>query len=152
MIRTVADLLSGIIRDELPKLDDAPVKHAPTIGDMYEGLSSDVLNRALPDGLGLRVVSGFARDGHGRLSGQLDCMVVRGEGERLPYTDSYVWHVRDIVAVIEVKKNLHSAELAMRLVSLIQSVKSSTPTIKVMMRCQTILIEIWLRQLERSRR
>lgn len=41
---------------------------------------------------------------------------------------------------------------AMRLVSLIQSVKSSTPTIKVMMRCQTILIEIWLRQLERSRR
>ncbi|MER8083592.1 DUF6602 domain-containing protein [Streptomyces sp. NPDC094048] len=86
MIRTVADLLSGIIRDELPKLDDAPVKHAPTIGDMYEGLSSDVLNRALPDGLGLRVVSGFARDGHGRLSGQLDCMVVRGEGERLPYT------------------------------------------------------------------
>lgn len=111
MIRTVADLLSGIIRDELPKLDDAPVKHAPTIGDMYEGLSSDVLNRALPDGLGLRVISGFARDGHGRLSGQLDCMVVRGEGERLPYTDSYVWHVRDIIAVVEVKKNLHSAEL-----------------------------------------
>lgn len=78
---------------------------------MYEGLSSDILNRALPDGLGLRVVSGFARDGRGRLSGQLDCMVVRGEGEKLPYTDSYVWHVKDIIAVIEVKKNLHSAEL-----------------------------------------
>ncbi len=78
---------------------------------MYEGFSSDVLNRALPDGLGLRVVSGFARDGHGRLSGQLDCMVVRGEGERLSHADSYVWHVRDIVAVVEVKENLHSAEL-----------------------------------------
>jgi hypothetical protein len=36
---------------------------------------------------------------------------VRGEGEKLPYTDSYVWHVKDIIAVIEVKKNLHSAEL-----------------------------------------
>nr|WP_269854154.1 DUF6602 domain-containing protein [Streptomyces sp. RPT161] len=78
---------------------------------MYEGLSSEILNRALPDGLGLRVVSGFARDGRGCLSGQLDCMVVRGEGEKLPYTDSYVWHVKDIIAVIEVKKNLHSAEL-----------------------------------------
>ncbi|MFI0262099.1 DUF6602 domain-containing protein [Streptomyces sp. NPDC017056] len=111
MIRTVAELISGILRDELPKLDNAPVKHAPTIGDMYEGLSSDLLNRALPDGLGLRVVSGFARDGQGRLSGQLDCMVVRGEGEKLPYAESYVWHVKDIIAVVEVKKNLHSAEL-----------------------------------------
>jgi hypothetical protein len=111
VIRTVSDLLSGILRDELPKLDNAPVKHAPTIGDMYEGLSSELLNHALPDGLGLRVVSGFACDGRGALSGQLDCMVVRGEGEKLPYTESYVWHVKDIIAVIEVKKNLHSAEL-----------------------------------------
>ncbi|MEU7165000.1 DUF6602 domain-containing protein [Streptomyces morookaense] len=111
MIRTIADLLSDILRKELPKLDKAPIKHAPTIGEMYEGLSSEILNRALPNGLGLRVVSGFARDNRGCLSGQLDCMVVRGEGERLPYTDSYVWHVKDIIAVIEVKKNLHSAEL-----------------------------------------
>ncbi|MCX5130847.1 hypothetical protein OOK06_01885 [Streptomyces sp. NBC_00340] len=111
MIRTIADLLSGILREELPKLDKVPVKHGPTIGDMYEGLSADLLNRALPDGLGLRVVSGFARDGRGQMSGQLDCMVVRGEGKRLPYTNAHVWHVRDIIAIIEVKKNLHSAEL-----------------------------------------
>ncbi|MFJ2296183.1 DUF6602 domain-containing protein [Streptomyces sp. NPDC087894] len=111
MIRTFSDLLLGVIEHELPKLDNAPVRHAPTIGDMYEGLSSEVLSRALPDGLGLRVVSGFACDDHGRLSGQLDCMIVRGYGERLPYVESYVWHVKDIIAVIEVKKNLHSAEL-----------------------------------------
>ncbi|MGY1453829.1 DUF6602 domain-containing protein [Streptomyces sp. SS8] len=125
MIRTVADLLSGILRDELPKLDSSPVKHAPTIGDMYEGLSSELLNRALPDGLGLRIVSGFARDGRGCLSGQLDCMIVRGEGEQVPYTDSHVWHVKDIIAVIEVKKRLYSAELSdafaqLRLVSEIE--------------------------------
>ncbi|MEU0683551.1 DUF6602 domain-containing protein [Streptomyces albogriseolus] len=111
MIRTVADLLSGILRDELPKLDSSPIKHAPTIGDMYEGLSSELLHRALPDGLGIQVVSGFARDGRGRLSGQLDCMIVRGEGEQVRHTDSFVWHVKDIIAVIEVKKRLHSAEL-----------------------------------------
>ncbi|WAL71617.1 hypothetical protein OU787_08920 [Kitasatospora sp. YST-16] len=78
---------------------------------MYEGLSSSILNRALPDGLGLRVVTGFACDDEGRLSGQMDCMVVRGEGEQLPYSETYVWHVKDIIAVIEVKKNLHSTEL-----------------------------------------
>lgn len=38
-------------------------------------------------------------------------MIVRGDGEKLPYVESYVWHVKDIIAVIEVKKNLHSAEL-----------------------------------------
>lgn len=111
VIRTAADLLSEILRKELPKLDQVPIKHAPTIGDMYEGLSSSILNRALPDGLGLRVVTGFACDDDGRLSGQMDCMVVKGEGERLPYSETYVWHVKDIIAVIEVKKNLHSAEL-----------------------------------------
>ncbi|MFD6990534.1 SDR family oxidoreductase [Streptomyces sp. NPDC059943] len=111
MIHTIADLLVGIVREELPKLDDAPAKHAPTIGDMHEGLSSDLFNRALPDGLDLQVVSGFARDGRGRMSGQLDCMVVRGVGKRIPYTNSYVWHVKDIIVVVEVKKNLHSSEL-----------------------------------------
>ncbi|MEU0303381.1 DUF6602 domain-containing protein [Streptomyces sp. NPDC006175] len=111
MIRTIAELLSGILREELPKLDKAPVKHAPTIGDMYEGLSFELLNRAIPNGLGLQVVSGFASDGRGNLSGQLDCMVVQGEGEKLPYTNSHIWHVKDIVAVIEVKKRLYSAEL-----------------------------------------
>ncbi|MFF7347711.1 DUF6602 domain-containing protein [Streptomyces antimycoticus] len=111
MIRTIADLLSVILREELPKLDKSPIKHAPTIGEMYEGLSSEILNRALPDGLGLRVVSGFACNSQGCLSGELDCMVVRGDGEKVPYTDLHVWHVKDVIAVIEVKKNLYSAEL-----------------------------------------
>ncbi|TDC17417.1 DUF6602 domain-containing protein [Actinomadura bangladeshensis] len=87
------------------------IKHAPTIGDMYEGLSADLLGRAIPGSLGLRIVTGFAADGHGNMSGQLDCMLVRGDGEKLPYTNAYVWHVKDVIAVIEVKKNLYSAEL-----------------------------------------
>jgi hypothetical protein len=39
-------------------------------------------------------------------------MLVRGEGEPIPYTDAFVWHVKDIIAAIEVKKRLHSAELS----------------------------------------
>lgn len=111
MIRTVADLLAGILRRELVELDKVDIKHAPTIGDMYEGLSAHLLSRAIPDGLGLKIVSGFATDGLGNFSGQLDCMLVRGDGQRLRWTDSHVWHVKDIIAVIEIKKNLYSAEL-----------------------------------------
>lgn len=112
MIRTVADLLLEILKKELPKLDAVQIKHAPTIGDMYEGLSARLLNHAMPTNLGLRVVTGFVTDGHGNMSGQLDCMLVRGDGERIPYTNSFVWHIRDLVAVIEVKKSLHSAEIS----------------------------------------
>lgn len=111
MIRTVAELLSGILRRELPRLDASEITHAPTIGDMYEGLSADLLGRAIPDGLGLQVVTGFATDGVGNLSGQLDCMIVRGEGKKIPYTPAFVWHVKDIIAVIEVKKTVHSEEM-----------------------------------------
>jgi len=112
MIRTVAELLSQIVQQELQLLDASEIKHAPTIGDMYEGLSADLLGRAIPEGLGLQIVAGFATDGAGNQSGQLDCMLVRGEGNQIPYTDSVVWHVKDIIAVIEVKKTLHSAEMS----------------------------------------
>jgi hypothetical protein len=74
------------------------------------GLSGDLLSRALPPDLS--VTTGFVTDGEGNLSGQLDCIVARGVGEAVPYTDSYVHHVRDVVAVVEVKKNLHKAQLA----------------------------------------
>jgi hypothetical protein len=111
MIRTVAELLSCVIREALPLLDASEIRHAPTIGDMYEGLSADLLGRAIPEGLGLKVVKGFATDGAGNLSGQLDCMLVHGEGKPVLYTDAFVWHVKDIIAVIEVKKTLHGAEM-----------------------------------------
>lgn len=112
MIRTVAELLSKIVQQNLPLLDTNEIKHAPTIGDMYEGLSADLLGRAIPEGLGLQIVTGFATDGAGNLSGQLDCMLVRGEGNQIPYTDSFVWHVKDVIAVIEVKKTLHTADMS----------------------------------------
>lgn len=112
VIRTVAELLSEILRDKLPLLDASEVIHAPTIGDMYEGLSADLLGRAVPEGLGLKVVTGFATDGEGNLSRQLDCMLVRGEGKPIPYTNAFIWHVKDIIAVIEVKKTLHGTEMA----------------------------------------
>ncbi|MDQ2076929.1 DUF6602 domain-containing protein [Marinimicrobium sp. ABcell2] len=112
MIKTVSEMLQAFIREETEKLDSYQIKHGPTIGDMYEGLSAELLNRAIPDQLNLRVVSGFITDGGQHLSGQMDCMLVQGEGEAIPYTENtYKWHVRDVIAVLEIKKTLYSKDL-----------------------------------------
>lgn len=112
MIDTVADLLHGLMNEEAAKLAKSGIKHAPTIGAMYEGLTRDVLERALPPGMGLQIVDGFVVDGRGGRSGQIDGMLVRGVGEPVPYVPgSYEWHVKDVLAVFEVKKSLFGAGL-----------------------------------------
>ncbi|MGV9616816.1 DUF6602 domain-containing protein [Nocardia xishanensis] len=111
MIKTVAELLHQLMEKEREVLDAVQLTHAPTIGNMYEGLSQNLLTRALPEGPDLRIVGGFVVDGLGNTSGQIDCMLVRGEGSPIPYTSDYFWHIRDVIAVFEIKKTLYSAEL-----------------------------------------
>jgi hypothetical protein len=112
MIRTFGEMLEELRRTEAVRLDEIEIRHAPTIGEMYEGLTQDVLDRAIPPGVDLRVVSGFAIDGKGGTTGQLDCMLVRGEGTPIPYAPGkFQWHVKDVLAVIEVKKNLFGGDL-----------------------------------------
>lgn len=110
MIRDVADLLNGLMQEERSKLDDYSLRHGPTIGKMYEGLASDILSRAIPESLGLQLVHGIIYS-EGLMSGEIDCMLVKGVGEQIPYTDSFKWHIKDVVAVIEVKKSLYSNDL-----------------------------------------
>ncbi|MFY0670153.1 MAG: hypothetical protein JXQ95_19130 [Alteromonas stellipolaris] len=110
MIRDVSDLLNGLMQEERSKLDDYSLRHAPTIGKMYEGLASDILSRAIPESLGLQLVHGIIYN-EGLMSGEIDCMLVKGVGEKIPFTDSFKWHIKDVVAVIEVKKSLYSNDL-----------------------------------------
>jgi hypothetical protein len=112
MIASFADFLLQLKEKEEVVLKSQKIQHAPTIGDMYEGLSKELLSRAIPINVDLRVVDGFLKDGQGNLSPQIDCMVVTGKGDRIPYTDSYVWRVEDVLAVFEIKKNLYSAEVS----------------------------------------
>ncbi|BDU00971.1 hypothetical protein IFM12276_39990 [Nocardia sputorum] len=111
MIKTVAELLRQLMENERKLLDAVPLKHGPTIGEMYEGLSQDLLRRAIPSGLDLRLIGGFIVDGLGNTSGQIDCMLVRGEGLPIPYTRAYAWHVKDVIAVFEIKKSLYGSQL-----------------------------------------
>lgn len=111
MIHDIANLLRAFAEKEVVALEAAGIQHAPTIGEMYEGLTADILGRSIPPDLDLKVVSGFAEDDDGQLSNQIDCMLVRGEGKPVPYTEKFKWHIKEVIAVIEVKKNLFSKGL-----------------------------------------
>jgi hypothetical protein len=110
-IRSLADLILQLKEEEARKLGSVGLTHAPTIGAMYEGLSRELLSLALPEKSGLQLTSGFITDGLGNLSGQIDCMLVVGKGETIPYTGNHKWHIKDVVAVLEIKKSLHRADL-----------------------------------------
>ena len=90
MITTIAALLRDLMKKEAERLDGQDIAHGPTIGNMYEGLTRDILDRAIPADLDVRVVDGFVRGADGRLSPQMDAMVVVGEGEPIPYTSGFV--------------------------------------------------------------
>ena len=111
MIDRVADLLAKLVTEETRRLGEYHLTHGPTIGEMYEGLTREILNTAIPRELSLDVVKGFVTDESGILSPEIDCMIVQGSGETIPYTNKYKWHVRDVIAVFEVKKTLYSGEL-----------------------------------------
>lgn len=113
MITTLADLLGELARAEAEKLGKSDIKHPTLIGGMYEGLTRELLVRSVPDGLDLQVVGGLVVDGRGGTSGQIDCMLVRGTGTPVPYSPGiYQWHVKDVLAVFEVKKNLFAGDLS----------------------------------------
>ena len=112
MIRTVADLLEAIKIQELKKIQEfGNLSHGPMIGSMYEGLTKFLAEKVLFDDLGLRVLSGKIKSQSGKLSDQIDCMIVEGAGTQIPHTDNWIYNVDQVIAVIEVKKNLYSSDI-----------------------------------------
>lgn len=111
MIKTISDLLLSIAEQERKILDKYKLNYGPTIGSMYEGLSKQVLEMSLPGNLDLKVVSGFGYFDDEE-TGELDCMLVTGEGEPIPHTDKFKWPIKDVLAVLEIKKNMDFEDLA----------------------------------------
>lgn len=112
MITSLSDLLETLRTKEAELLKRHDIKHGPTIGDMYEGLTRDIVGRAIPSELGLQVVEGFIEGLDGEKSNQADVLLVKGEGRKIPYTGKVVWPIRDVLAVFEVKKTLYGDSLA----------------------------------------
>lgn len=111
-VKSVSELLVAIRDIGLKEIKPMhEIKHGPTIGEMYEGLTQDIAEKAIFDELDLRVVSGKIVNDNGDYSDQIDCMIVVGEGKSIPYTDKYIYHIDNVIMVIEVKCSLHSSEL-----------------------------------------
>lgn len=111
VIESVEQLLGAFLEKERAALDRQQIEHRPTIGAMYEGLTREVLSKAIPRSADLRVVSGFARGAEGKLTKQLDCMLVMGDGEEIPRTGTWIYDLPQVIAVIEVKKNLYGNDV-----------------------------------------
>lgn len=111
MISSMAQLILELKRAEEKKLASYEITHPGTIGDMYEGLSTELLGLAIPEEFNVQVVSGFAVGVDGALSPQLDVMVVHGQGDPVPYAKVCKWPISQVLAVMEIKKNLYGNDL-----------------------------------------
>ncbi|MGW8304710.1 MAG: DUF6602 domain-containing protein [Achromobacter pulmonis] len=111
MIKNASDLLAAFIAKERKVVDAIPMQHMPTLGSAYEAIAREGINQEfiLPPGLDLHVVSGFIKG----LPKQIDCMLVQGKGQRYGLTDQYIYPVRQVLCVLEIKKTLDSAALDM---------------------------------------
>jgi len=113
VITTVAQLLDALATREVALIERENIKHGPTIGTMYENLTSGILDQALPIDQNIQVVSGFIRGHDGRDSREMDCMVVLGEVEDIAYsTKKRVPKLSQVLAVVQVKKSLNGSDFA----------------------------------------
>ena len=112
MITTIAGILYEFMRLQAAKLDEEPLTHGPTIGSMYEGQTREILDRSMPKELNLHVVEGFVEGPDGLLSPQIDAILTVGSGREIPFSSSRVCPIRDVIAVLEVKKRLYGDGLA----------------------------------------
>ena len=99
MLNTVSDLLQKLLEKEKEILKSQQITHPGIIGDMYEGLAKNILDKALFKGLNLSVKAGFVRGDDGRLSRQIDCMIVEGDGEQIPNTNHYIYDFENVIAI-----------------------------------------------------
>ncbi len=130
MISTVADLLENFKKHALSKIEceDQNITHTVAIGDNFEGLTAELLNKAIFKDLKLKMVErSFVYNDSGVMSNELDCMLVVGEGERMSFANRYKYHIKDVIAVIQVKKNLYANDIIDSFDNLRSIIKVSEP-------------------------
>jgi len=108
MINTLSDLLTAFLEAEKIALNKYDITHRPTIGEMYEGLTKELVSRSVFAGLNLVVTTQSFIDG---CETEFDVILAEGEGEQVPYTTSCKYKPSQVIAVIQVKKTLNSQEL-----------------------------------------
>lgn len=115
IVKNLAEIFESIIAYEKIKLCSFEFKtsHAPTIGEQYEKIVMKGLKSLFPQYSKIRVVTGFIYNNDNKVSRQIDCMIVKGKGRQDPaIKNKFYYHIHNVLAVIEVKKNLFKADIA----------------------------------------
>lgn len=108
-IYSISNLLEALAHQENEVLKASGIKHRPTIGNMYEGLTADIVNKSLFKGLDLTVARNCFIAGS-----QMEYDIILAEGAGIPVKYSehqFTFEPKQVLAVIQVKKNLHGAEV-----------------------------------------
>jgi hypothetical protein len=109
-VKILAEILKKLVEQNKAVLNDERVTNTTLIGNMYEGLTKEILEQIDLSSYGVKVVSGVIISGEDQTD-QIDCMVVYGDGEPIPCTSDYYYPIEQVIAVFEVKKELLSGEL-----------------------------------------
>lgn len=130
MIETASDFLEQFKKYALSRIekDDKDIKHTVAIGDNFEGLTAELLNKAIFKDLNLKMVErSFIYNDSGAISDELDCLLVVGEGQKMSFANRYKYHIKDVIAVFQVKKNLYANDIDDSLRNLRSVIKVSEP-------------------------
>ncbi len=113
MLKKSSELLKAFIEYERQVLAGIDMPYMPTLGAGYEAITRDGLSEdyVIPQGLNLKVVSGFITVRGKIIKSQIDCMLVCGEGKRYGRTEEYLYEIEDVLCVFEVKKTLSKSDL-----------------------------------------
>src|SRR6185437_3753411 len=103
MIKTIAELLEIIKKAEVKKIEALKIKHRPTIGNTYEGLTSELLERGVFINLNINIVTNsFILIENGKRSEKFEIMIIEGKGKKIIYTkDQYDVNFDQVIAVIQ---------------------------------------------------
>ena len=120
MISTLSELLKEFVDAERTALNKYDIKHRPTIGEMYEGLTQELVHKSIFSGLNLTVSTQSFIEG---CDTEFDVILAEGKGEQIPHTTSFRYKTKQVIAVIQVKKSLTSQELCKSYDNLMQVAK-----------------------------
>ena len=108
-IYSISNLLEALAQQENEVLKASGINHRPTIGNMYEGLTADIVNKSLFKGLNLTVARNSFIAGS---QTEYDIILAEGAGVPVRYSEhQFTFEPKQVLAVIQVKKNLYGAEV-----------------------------------------
>lgn len=113
MFVKVSEILEKFIEIETKSLQGVNMPHMPTLGSAYEAITKVGIDQEyiIPKHLGLKVVSGFISVNGNMLKAQIDAMLVVGEGQQYGRTEEYIYEIRQVLCVFEIKKTLTKKDL-----------------------------------------